>query len=319
MLGPTKLCPEGIGLIFLDLDDTIVIDGGRISPRVLDAVALARERGCVVCASTGRPLVMVPPVLRRPDVMDYLICSNGARTYDTARGLLSDRPMRAEQVLAAMDALEPLRPGWNAFAGEEAYFEWRGLSYMLTGRSRRILAPVQGGGMARSRRVGGMARLVLKATGLARRAVVGRAGMHQVWSVRPAVRAAADGVSKAGCTLSSPEACERAITILAHLGCFELARMAPTEIEVTARGVTKGTAVTWLIERLGEMASRAVAFGDSSNDLPLADACGLLVAMGNADEELVERAGDVCETVYDDGVARWIERAMAEADGGSRA
>jgi hydroxymethylpyrimidine pyrophosphatase-like HAD family hydrolase len=59
----------------------------------------------------------------------------------------------------------------------------------------------------------------------------------------------------------------------------------------------------------------AVAFGDSKNDETLREACGVFVAMDNSQEYIKGLADDVCESVYDDGVARWLERAMAEADG----
>ena len=58
MIGPTKLCPEGIGLVLLDLDDTVVADGTKVSLRVVDAINLARERGCMVAVASGRSLML---------------------------------------------------------------------------------------------------------------------------------------------------------------------------------------------------------------------------------------------------------------------
>ena len=108
MIGPTKLCPQGIGLILLDLDGTILVDGTQVRPRVLDAINLARQHGCMVAVASGRAHHMVPEMLRTPEAMDYLVCANGARVYDTISGIIYERLMTREQVLAAMDALEPL-------------------------------------------------------------------------------------------------------------------------------------------------------------------------------------------------------------------
>ena len=83
--------------------------------------------------------------------------------------------------------------------------------------------------------------------------------------------------------------------------------MGATELEITARGVNKGTGVAELMAYMGVSANAAVAFGDGGNDLPLAQAVGRFVAMGNADEELKAVADEVCPSVDKDGVAVWIE------------
>lgn len=311
MIGPTALCPNGIALAFFDLDDTILTDGTKLSPRVLDAIALSRERGCMACVSSGRAIHMVPELLTKPEAMDYLVCANGAFVHDTFGDTLYERLMTREQVLAAMDALVPLNAAWNAFVEGHSYFEWRSLSYMVTGRRE----PLTNKTLRKSLHTGGSWRQLRRAARFARRLVTNRDNMDQVWRVRPIVEAAEGGIAKVGCSLPTPEACERAMATLDHLGAYEVARMSGTELEITAKGTTKATAALWLMDYLGVDPSCAVAFGDSENDAPLAEVCGTFVAMSNGDGRIKEIADDVCESVYDDGVARWIERALAEADG----
>ena len=86
--------------------------------------------------------------------------------------------------------------------------------------------------------------------------------------------------------------------------------MGRTELEITARGVTKGTGAQALMEHLGLSPCDSVAFGDGGNDLPLAAVVGRFVAMGNADDEVKAQADDVCPSVADDGVAVWIENNL---------
>lgn len=317
MIGPTELCPEGIGLAFFDLDDTVLVDGTFITPRVLDTINLARERGCMACVSTGRAYTMVPESLRKPQYMDYLLCANGARVYDTFGGLLYERSMTREQVLAAMDALKPLNPAYNGFIDDHAYFEYRGLSYMVTGRREPLTLSTQKEALhtGMGHQVRELARTARKGLRFARRVVTTNDNKSMVRHIRPYVEKTQEGIAKLGCSLPSRTACDRAIAILDHLDCFEVARMSWTELEVTAKGVTKATAARWLMDYLGIKPACAVAFGDSENDAPLAEACGTFVAVANADDRVREIANDVCESVYDDGVARWLERAMAEADG----
>ena len=90
--------------------------------------------------------------------------------------------------------------------------------------------------------------------------------------------------------------------------------MGQTELEITARGTTKGTGARLLLDLLGVDAERSVAFGDGGNDLPLADAVGRFVAMGNAEESVRQAAAEVCAPVNEDGVAQWIE-CMLERGG----
>lgn len=320
VIGPTRLCPQGISVIMLDLDNTVVRDGVYVSPRVLDAIGLARERGVMACVSTGRARSMVPELLCQPQHMDYLICSNGAAVYDTFGGLMYECPMPRKQALAAIDRLEQFKPAWNTFIGGNAYFEWRCVSYMLTGK-RRPISDSDVAELKDSLHTGAVlhlkktAKRAKRAVRFTSRIMSRREGMRQVRSIRPYIQAADNGVHKMGCSLPSEKACVEALKILEDMGCFEIARVSLTELEITAKGASKGKTGRWLMGCIDIKPACAVAFGDSENDVPLSEACGTFVAMGNADPHVKELADDVCESIADDGVARWLERAMAEATG----
>ena len=318
MIGPTALCPQGIGLILLDLDNTILVDGALVTPRVASAIHLAREHGCMACVSSGRAYHMVPAALCTPEAMDYLLCANGARLYDTFGGVLFEKLMTPAQVLEAMDALAPLDPGWNAFVGNTSYFELRGMSYMMTGKLDPDASDKKGGKLASLHtaailNVRSLAINARRGLRFAKRIVTGSDNMRQVPSVRPYLKKAKEDIAKVGCSFSSESACDRGVAVLEHLGYFEIARVSAFELEITAKGVNKGATARWLMDYLNVDPASAVAFGDSANDLPLADVCGTFVAMDNSSQRVKDRATDVCESVYEDGVARWLERQMAEA------
>lgn len=61
-------------------------------------------------------------------------------------------------------------------------------------------------------------------------------------------------------------------------------------LEVMNGEATKGNAVRTLCEEKGVSVRASVAFGDSHNDLSMLEAAGLGVAMGNAPEEVREKA-----------------------------
>ena len=81
-------------------------------------------------------------------------------------------------------------------------------------------------------------------------------------------------------------------------------------VDFTRVGVNKGTAARKVAEMIGIEPSQIIAAGDSYNDLPLLEACGLRVAMGHAPDELKAIADYVAPTVDDDGLAVAIEELV---------
>lgn len=79
-------------------------------------------------------------------------------------------------------------------------------------------------------------------------------------------------------------------------------------IEIYAAGVDKGYAAKWLSNHLGIAQEETLAIGDHLNDLALIAWAGTGVAMHNSQPELIALADHVTASVYEDGVARAIER-----------
>jgi 5-amino-6-(5-phospho-D-ribitylamino)uracil phosphatase len=72
--------------------------------------------------------------------------------------------------------------------------------------------------------------------------------------------------------------------------------------------VSKGHGLRALAERLGVDPASAVAFGDSTNDIPMLEAVGYGVAVANALDEVKAAADEVIGSNEDDSVVRWMER-----------
>jgi Cof subfamily protein (haloacid dehalogenase superfamily) len=79
-------------------------------------------------------------------------------------------------------------------------------------------------------------------------------------------------------------------------------------INITARGVSKGTAFTALLDRYGLTKEEVVAIGDGTNDIPLLEHAGLAVAMDNAPDSLKNIADFVTGDVENNGLAQAIEK-----------
>lgn len=83
-------------------------------------------------------------------------------------------------------------------------------------------------------------------------------------------------------------------------------------LNVHMPGASKASGVAVLAESLGCTMADVVAVGDGNNDLPLLEAAGIGVAMGNAAEEVRARADAVVMGHDEDGVAEAIERFVLE-------
>ena len=274
----------------------------------MSALRAARELGYVLCISSGRPLCLISRKILDMGVMDYAVTANGAAVVRLLDGqVVSSHPMSQDAAIDCYELLRPLDAAWNAFFGGQAYFEWRGASYMLTGRT---------GARARALRQGTARGPLGVVAHVSRRGVrflwrlVSNPRHHQVRSLRPHLNRATHGVEKLGCTILDAGACERAVRLLAEDGRYEVVRMGPSELEITARGVTKGSGARELMRSLGVAPDEATAFGDGGNDLPIARTVGRFVAMGNADPDVKAAATEVCPPVTEDGVAVWIEEHL---------
>lgn len=83
-------------------------------------------------------------------------------------------------------------------------------------------------------------------------------------------------------------------------------------IEIVQDGFSKAKGLDVLCERYDIETSEVIAIGDGFNDLEMVDFAGLGIAMGNATDELKEKAGYVTRTNDEDGVAYAIERFVLD-------
>ena len=107
-----------------------------------------------------------------------------------------------------------------------------------------------------------------------------------------------------GCNFRSYANSEDVLRILHVHGNIDVVRALGNELEITARGVSKGTSLGVICELLHIDADGVVAFGDSGNDLPMKEYAGCFVAMGNATQDAKSAADFITGSVTEDGVAR---------------
>lgn len=81
-------------------------------------------------------------------------------------------------------------------------------------------------------------------------------------------------------------------------------------MEAYAKDVSKGTGAREILGYFGIAPSECMCFGDDSNDMELFETAGWSVAMSNGKNELKNISNDICESVREDGAARYLERAL---------
>ena len=81
-------------------------------------------------------------------------------------------------------------------------------------------------------------------------------------------------------------------------------------LEFTRAGVTKGTGLSFLADRIGVTLEETMACGDSENDLSMLKEAQIAVAMENGMEEVKAAADFVTRSNEDSGVAYAVERLV---------
>ena len=112
----------------------------------------------------------------------------------------------------------------------------------------------------------------------------------------------------------SPESKEKLRQRLSALPDITFADPFPNDLEVLAGGIDKGEAFLWLLSYLGIDPSETLAMGDGGSDIPLLQAAGIGIAMGNALDYVKAAADDVTASCDEDGVALALEKYILHAE-----
>ena len=122
-------------------------------------------------------------------------------------------------------------------------------------------------------------------------------------------------VDKVHGVFRNPEEKEKARQRVRTISEIEVTGAFFHNLEVNAKGVTKGQALLRLGEMLGIKREEIMACGDGMNDYEMLSAVGFGVAMGNAMEPLKEIADYITETNDENGVAKAIEKFVLRREG----
>jgi Cof subfamily protein (haloacid dehalogenase superfamily) len=239
-----------IELVCLDVDGTLVGEGGRVPPEVWPAAARVRDAGVRIALCTGRPaLGLARAFADRLDGDGWHVFQNGASVVHlpSGRSRSSLLPPEAVEALVALAGTS----GWPL----ELYSD---TEYAVESTGRRAVEHAGLLGEAFVRRgFGSLNGPVVRAQWLVGHdevgevvaAMAGIGGLHVSPSLSPVM----------------PDT---------------------TFVNLTAAGVDKALAVRALAEEYGIPLDRVMMVGDGNNDLGVMRAVGVAVAMGNAEPEV---------------------------------
>ena len=80
-----------------------------------------------------------------------------------------------------------------------------------------------------------------------------------------------------------------------------------TLLEVICKDVSKGNALKWICDNKGIDIKNTIAFGDNFNDIEMIEYAGVGVAMGNAEEEIKQKADYIALSNNEEGVGKFLK------------
>jgi Cof subfamily protein (haloacid dehalogenase superfamily) len=270
---PPGLDPASVRAVAMDLDRTILPDTLEFSPAVVRAVGRVRAAGIEAIVATGRMFASARPYALQLGVTAPVICYQGALVADPATGeWLLHRPMPVSLAHEVIEAVDAAGFHMNVYVDDELFVEDLNAEAVTYANHARLKAHAVGDLLA--------------------------------WLHQPTTKIVVVG---------EPEALDVMQDELREqfAGRLFIAKSLPFFLEVAQPGVSKGSALEWVCDRISIDPARVVSFGDGANDIELLRDAGFGVAIEGADQILLDEAEATVPGPEQDGVAHFLEALVS--------
>lgn len=262
-----------IRLIATDIDGTLLNDKGIIPPENIAAIREAQEKGITVAIASGRYVENVYMLLQEYGLSCHIIGVNGARITDRNLQVMSQHFMDPQVVLKVHDTIRSFGANYFIF----------GPDHICTGRE----ADKHHSELAYGK---GIEKL----------------GFHFYHGQEEADRCCQGPVYKFFVCDNVPLPPIR--EALKNIDGIELTQSSPRNIEIMPVGVDKAQGIRDLANVLGISLSQVMTLGDEANDIPMLQAAGYGVAMGNGSQAAKDAARFVTDANYEGGWANAVRK-----------
>ena len=270
---PEALDPRAVRAVAMDLDRTILPEALKLRPRLIDAVRAVAAAGVVPIVATGRMLRSSLPFALQLGVTAPLICYQGALIADPQTGQwLRHEPMPVPLAREVIEACRKRDQHCNVYVDDELYVDELNVYALEYARHAKLEAHA----------VGDLER----------------------WLTEPTTKIVVVG---------EPELLDALqIELRAQFGNrLFIAKSLPFFLEVAQPGVSKGSALEWVCDRISIEPAHVVSFGDGANDIELLRDAGFGVAIEGAEQILLDEADATVPGPEHDGVACFLEALVS--------
>jgi hypothetical protein len=260
-----------IKLVAVDLDGTLLTNGGELTARTIESVRQCREQNVRIVIATTRTPSFVKGICNQLSLNDPVICSTGAEVLAAPEGpvwVCHEIPLSTARAIAAFADAH----GWYLSTTVGSHYYWRQRPGQELGAYAANITIVPS-----------------NITG-----VVGEPVRMLAWEPEAIV-----GIRDL-CQQRFPDTCRTEIF-------YDLEGVARS-IVIVAPHADKGTALRLVLNRLGIDPAHVMAIGDNNNDLPMFKVAGTAVAMGNALDTIKHQADIVAPDNDHDGAAWALAR-----------
>ena len=269
--------PGTAKIAFLDIDGTIIAHDGTIPESTVTAIRTARAHGHLVFLASGRTPTEVEARLVEIGFDGAIL---GAGAYAWVGELWQEGSWQIERLMDPADVSEMV--GCYRELGADFVLQGREATYATQGAVDRLAATLAAEGRLSEQ---------------TRSAIVDRI----IVTADPPTTGIAKSVFSSD-DLGTYAAVKEALGERFHVITGTMPGLGTAGGEVSPAGVTKGSTLLMLLERLGIDVADSIAIGDNNNDLEMLTAAGTGIAMGNGTSEALAAADEVTTNVDDDGI-----------------
>lgn len=265
----------GKKMVCLDVDGTIVFHDGRMSEAVKQAGRALVAEGHTVVVSTGRSLPATLPVVETFGIeQGYAVCSNGGVTVRIDVSLEEGYEVLDRRVFDPAPALDALM---DRLPNARYAIETSVGDFLSTERFEDMSFGLDARGVSFQE-------------------------MKQAEAVRLVVN-------------STEATAEEFATAVQSIGLHGVTYSVGWSawLDIAAAGVTKGSSLEALRERLAVPARDTVAVGDGRNDIEMLGWAARGVAMGQAPQEVIDVADELTAPVEEDGLVPVLRSLLTQA------